>query len=495
MKTALALSALIFVAPMAAAEDAPTRPIVIASKNFNENYILAEMMAQILEADGFAVERRFGLGGTLICYEALLSGEVDVYPEYSGTVEQAILKLSGAASIDELNAALGSEGVALLAPFGFNNTYAVAVREAVAAERGLTKLSELLGHRDLRIVVSHEFLERDDGWPGLQKTYGFDWLPEGIEHGLAYQAIADGTIDVTDAYSTDGELERYVLRVLDDDRDFFPTYLAAPFVRNDLPARAQTALNQLAGTLDDAGMAGLNAAVLFEGEDFASAATKHLTAIGVDLGARSDVQTSALGRNVVRHLLLTGIALVSATVVGMVISLGVFRTPWLSRAIVYIAGLMQTIPSIALLALMIPLLGIGIVPAIVALFLYSLLPIIRSSVTALATVDPVLQRVATAMGLSTYQQVRLVFVPMAMPNILAGIRTAAVISIGTATLAAFIGAGGLGDPIVTGLSLNDTNLILQGALPAAGLAVATELVFEGVERLLIPGHLKVMDQT
>jgi osmoprotectant transport system permease protein len=168
----------------------------------------------------------------------------------------------------------------------------------------------------------------------------------------------------------------------------------------------------------------------------------------------------------------------------------VFRRRALARTVTYLGGLLQTIPSIALLALMIPLLGIGLVPAIVALFLYSLLPILRNSVTALSTVDPTLLRVAEAMGMTRFEQLRLVQLPLSMPSILAGVRTAAVISIGTATLAAFIGAGGLGDPIVTGLALNDTRLILQGAVPAAALAIVTELVFELVERLLLPAHLR-----
>ena len=128
-------------------------------------------------------------------------------------------------------------------------------------------------------------------------------------------------------------------------------------------------------------------------------------------------------------------------------------------------------------------------PAIVALFLYSLLPILRNTVTALVTIDPVLKRVAEAIGLTRREQLRHVLLPMALPNILAGIRTAAVISIGTATLAAFIGAGGLGEPIVTGLALNDTGLILQGALPAAGLAILVELFFELLERLLVKPHM------
>jgi len=466
----------------------------VASKNFTESYLLGEIIAQRLEQAGMEVDRRFGLGGTLICFEALLAGEIDVYVEYSGTLEQTILKLGQRTSILGLNERLLSRGLSLLSPLGFNNTYAIAVRKEVAEEFSLERISQLTDYRDLRVVVSHEFLEREDGWPGMRRVYGFDWIPEGIEHGLAYQAMADGSIDITDAYSTDGELQRYDLTVLADDKAFFPTYLAIPLIRDDLSPRAQAAIEDLAGTLDDSSMASLNASVVFEGEDFASAARNHLRSIGFDVADGGSNTFDDLIRNTQRHLWLTAIALLTATVVGIVLALAVFQVAWISNAVLYVAGLLQTIPSIALLALMIPIFGIGMLPAVMALFLYSLLPIVRNSVTALATVDPVLRRVGKAMGLTRYDEIRYVYVPLAMPAILAGVRTAAVISIGTATLAAFIGAGGLGDPIVTGLALNDTSLILQGAIPAAVLAIATELMFEGIERVLVPRHLKVLEQ-
>ena len=469
---------------------ATAAPLVVASKDFNESYILAEIMAQLLESDGFEVERRFGLGGTLICYEALRTGEIDVYPEYTGTLAQAILKRTDQPDIDVLNTLVADDGLTVLPAFGFNNTYGLALPRALADRLGIGTISDLRRHTDLRIAVSHEFVEREDGWPGLSRVYGFDRTIDGIDHGLAYQALADGTIDVTDAYSTDGELVRYDLTVLRDDRGFFPRYLAAPLARSDLPERAKARLRTVANTLDDAGMQAINASVLFENADFAEAAYGYLEGLGITGSeARSDLWQS-LARNTLRHLELTATALLPATVFGIGLALLVFRIAWLARAVVYTAGLLQTIPSIALLAFMIPLFGIGVTPAIVALFLYSLLPIVRNTVTALATIDPVLQRVSLAMGLTRTQRLRHVFVPLAVPSMLAGVRTAAVISIGTATLAAFIGAGGLGDPIVTGLALNDHGLILQGALPAALLAIVTEFALEGLERLLSPRHLR-----
>jgi osmoprotectant transport system permease protein len=195
-------------------------------------------------------------------------------------------------------------------------------------------------------------------------------------------------------------------------------------------------------------------------------------------------------RNTGRHLKLTGIALSFAILIGVGVALIVHRRRTAANAFLYFTGLMQTIPSIALLALLIPFMGIGQKPAILALFLYSLLPIARSTITALLAIPPSYRRVAAAMAMSRRQELRFVLLPLSMPHVIAGIRTAAVISIGTATLAAFIGAGGLGDPIVTGLALNDSSLILQGAIPAAALAIMTELMFSGIEKALVVPHMR-----
>ncbi len=467
------------------------KPIIVASKNFNESYLLAEIMSQLLEIGGFSVERKFGLGGTLVCYEALASGEVDLYAEYTGTASQVILKIhEKAPQIEALNSLFAKDDLRMLGSFGFNNTYAMALKKSLADKEGIERVSQLSDHPQLKMAFSLEFLNREDGWPGLDQIYQIGGAPTGIEHGLAYQAIDEGKIDVTDAYSTDGDLERYRLVTLEDDKGYFPQYLAAPLLRKDLPDNVKDTLAILAGLLDDERMRALNAEVVVHGRSFAEVARVFLKQEG--LGETSVTESKLWQRlltNTIIHLQLTAIALALGCMFGLSIGIAVFRSHAVSRVVVYIAGLLQTIPSIALLALMIPLFGIGKTPAIVALFLYSILPILRNTITALITIDPLLKRVAEAIGLKRSQQLRYILIPLAMPNILAGIRTAAVISIGTATLAAFIGAGGLGEPIVTGLALNDTNLILQGAIPAACLAIIVELLFEGVERLAVKPHM------
>ncbi|HSG88590.1 MAG TPA: glycine betaine ABC transporter substrate-binding protein [Pseudomonadales bacterium] len=466
--------------------------VSVGSKNFNESYLLGEITAQLLEGAGFEVARRFGLGGTLICYEALIGDEIDVYVEYTGTITQTILASPVRGTREAITAPLAALGLRTLPELGFDNTYALAMDGERAQAEGIERISDLVGRTDLLFAFSHEFIDRDDGWRGLRQVYGFEQTPTGIEHGLAYQAIANDSIDVTDAYSTDGDLQRFGLRVLEDDRGFFPRYAALPLVREDFPDAAARVIAQLDGRIDAARMRRLNAQVVVEQRSFAAVAAEFLAEEGLTgAGGSADAGLrSALIANTAAHLRLTGVALLLAVLVGLPLGILVHRSRRVSRVVLYVAGLLQTIPSIALLALLIPVLGIGWAPAVVALFLYSLLPILRSTVTALLTVDPLLRRVAVGMGLTPVQQIRWLLLPMALPNVLAGIRTAAVISIGTATLAAFVGAGGLGQPIVTGLALNDPGMILEGAVPAAGLALLTELSFEWLERRLIPAHLR-----
>ncbi len=478
---------------LGAAHSAVGETVVVGSKHFNEGYILAEVIAQLLEDRGVQVERKFGLGGTLVCFEALKNNEIDVYPEYSGTLEQAILKLSRRVSYAELREILKRRyDMDLLDSFGFNNTYAIALSRSAAQQRRLKTISDLAKFPDLRFGFTHEFLNRHDGWPGLAQTYGLAVRPVGIEHGLAYQAIREDTLDVTDVYSTDGDIKKFDLVLLEDDRQYFPIYLAAPLVRGGLDERIMQTLRGLAGTLNEEEMQALNGMVVLEGKSFAEVAHRFLREEGL-LKSEGDVvgesKWGILLFRTVTHIKLTLIALVAGMAVAIPGGIVIYRLRALSRPVIYTAGLLQTIPSIALLALMIPLFGIGAKPAIAALFFYSLLPILRNTVAALFSIDPVLKKVSVGIGLTAWQRLRHVELPLAAPTILAGVKTAAVINIGTATLAAFIGAGGLGEPIVTGLALNDTSLILEGAIPAAILAIMTEWGFEGLEKLLIPKHL------
>lgn len=467
--------------------------VVVGSKNFTESYILGELIAQTLEAKGYKVVRRFGLGGTLICYEALQKGEIDIYVEYTGTISQAILQLSEDIAGAPLKAQLAQRNLDILPPLGFNNTYAIALRKSMAERLQIKTIADLKQHPGLRVALSHEFMKRPaDGWEVLKATYGLPFNPVGIEHGLAYQALSEKQIDVTDAYSTDGEIARYQLYLAIDNQAFFPTYLAVPMVRlNDAPLLSQ-ALAGLENSLDESVMQTMNAMAVLDRLSFAEIVSRHRQAEATTEYRSTDwvevlIEIWPL---LVRHLQLSGLAVLLACLLGIPLAILVHTRSQLTAFVLQFAGLLQTIPAIAFLALLIPLLGIGVLPAIVALFFYSLLPILRNTILGLTTVDANLIKVSRGLGMTNFQIIRHVTLPLSLPSILAGLRTAAVISIGTATLAAFIGAGGLGEPVVTGLALNDPELILRGAIPAAMLAVLTEILFGRLEVLLVPDHLR-----
>jgi osmoprotectant transport system permease protein len=490
----LSVLATLLLGPHALARD---RPVVVGSKEFPESHILGEIIAQLLKDRGLSVQRKFGLSGTLVAFEAMRAGDVDVYVEYSGTMEQAILKAGRRGSFAELQQTMKRTfDMDLLEPLGFNNTYAIAVSRARAEELGIDAISDLRRFPRLRYGFSHDFLQRHDCWPGLIKSYGLLANPSAIGHALAYKAIREDKLDVTDAYTTDGDIGRFDLLILKDDRQYFPKYLAAPLVRGGTDERIKPILNELAGRFSDAQVQQLNASAVGQSrsfEDLAPEIAHHfLSEKGLlhdeERAAPSDFWTKLLVR-VGQHLKLTLVALVAGILVAVPLGVLVYRIRPLAGPVIYLTGLLQTIPSLALLAFMIPLLGTGERPAIAALFLYSLLPIVRSTVVGLYTVDPILKKVSVGMGLTAWQRLRYVELPLAWPAVLGGIRTAAVINIGTATLATFIGAGGLGEPIAIGLQTHDVTLILQGVIPAALLAILTELAFERLEKLLVPKHL------
>ena len=474
---------------------AHSQTLSVGAKAFNEGYILAEIQSQLLEDAGFTVESKFNLGGTLICFEALKNGEIDTYPEYTGTISEEILKLNNTPSEDELRNQLVNQYKLNVSPsYGFNNTYALTMKRETAQNLGIKKISDLVSHPELNMALSYEFMKRKDGWDNLAAFYGLKNDPRGIEHGLAYQALDEGKILLTDAYSTDGEIEKYDLIILEDDRNFFPKYFALSFYRDGLDAKALTTLEKLNGQITESEMQDMNYKVLYENKTFGEVAHGFLSHKNLLTNTTTHTSASWLSEildKTLTHIWLTSFALVLSITVALPLGIWIYRFSSAARPILYIAGLLQTIPSIALLAFMIPLFGIGVVPAIVALFLYALLPILRNTATGLFSVDPLLKKVGTGMGLTRWQRLRYVELPLSSPAIIAGIKTAAVINIGTATLAAFIGAGGLGEFIVTGLSLNNTDLILMGAIPAAILAILVEFLFEMIERLLVPKHLKM----
>jgi osmoprotectant transport system substrate-binding protein/osmoprotectant transport system permease protein len=512
-------------APIGASRRAP---IIVASKPFGESYLLAEMFAQLLESHGMVVDRRMGLGQTEIAMQALRSGAIDVYPEYTGTGLLAVLH-------DSLTDSLASDprrvfahvarefssryGLRWLPPLGFQNSYAIAVRKETAAKYHLRTLSDLAresGH--LVAGFTADFIGRADGLAGLARTYGVH--PRAVRPlapAVKYQALATGAVDVIDGYSTDGLLSKYDLVTLVDDRHFFPPYEAAAVTGVRLSRErpeAIAALTLLSGMLDESRMRVLNRRIEVDGEDVKRVAADALRDIGLagasSAGARATAgapnpgslstkgslsrylweRRTAIWTLVLQHLLLVALALGAAIIVAVPLALALERARRAAEPTIGALGVLETIPSIALLAFMIPLFGIGVKPALVALWIYALYPIARSAYSGVRDADPSAVEAAEALGMTPRQRLLQVRLPLAAPVIMAGIRTAAVITVGAATLAAFIGAGGLGEPIVAGLALADTNMILSGALPAAALALLVDGVLALVERAVAPAHTR-----
>jgi len=485
---------LAFVAIMTAIATAQQQ-VTVGSKKFTESYVLAEIAKKQLEDNGFQVTHKQGMGGTVILWEALKGGQIDAYPEYTGTISEEILKDPSLKTVDQIKSALEQQGIETTGELGFNDTYALCMTQDRAKQLGITKISDLKNHPELIVGVTPEFLGRKDGWKPLSERYGLQMKTvKAVEHGLGYTALKSNQIDIKDAYSTDAKIAEYNLTVLKDDLDYFPQYKAVFMYRKEMPTKAVEALKQLESTIDDTKMTTLNASAE-NSKNYAAAAAEYFAS--KTNAPQKAIEQESVAHSILRntgvHLALVGISLFFAILIGIPLGIWARRPGPLSTAILGITGVLQTIPSLALLALLVPIAGLGISPrtAIVALLLYSLLPIVRNTATGLQDVPASLKEAAAAIGLTERQRLWKVYMPMASRSILAGIKTAAVINVGTATLAGLIGAGGLGEPIISGLNLNDVPTILQGAIPAAVLALLVQGLFDTLDRVIIPKGLRL----
>lgn len=469
-------------------------PVVLGSKKFTESYVLGEVAKRVLGNAGIRAEHRQGMGGTIILWEALRGAQIDAYPEYTGTIGEEILKDRQSRSFVQIRDALAKFGVGMSQPLGFNNTYALVMRRSEAQRLGLSTISDLRQHPNLRMGLTHEFLNRHDGWRPLRERYE---IPQknviGIDHALGYAALAKGSIDVKDAYSTDAKISENDLVTLEDDRQFFPRYEAVFLFRLSLPSSVTAALRTLEGTIDEQRMIRLNAEAE-RTKDYTRAANLYFqNGDAAPTAGDGETFTHKLTRWTLRHLELAGFSLVLAILVGVPLGIVASRGGVIGHGILAFAGIVQTIPSLALLALLVPVpyFGISARTAIAALFLYGLLPIVRNTASGLQDIAQPIRDSAIALGLQPAAQLRKIYLPIASRSILAGIKTSAVINVGTATLAALIGAGGLGEPILSGLNLNDHATILQGAIPAALLALIVQWTFDLLDRVLIPKGLRL----
>lgn len=481
-------------APLQAAHAAET--VVIGSKNFTESVVLGEVARLAAQEHGIDAQHRRSLGGTRILWRALLGGDIDAYPEYTGTLTHELLHdVPPDAGIALLREHLEKLGIGITDPLGFNNTYAIGMREDEARKLRIRSISDLAKNPELKLAFSNEFMNRADGWPGLKDAYRLPMDARGMDHDLAYRALASGVVDAIDLYSTDAEIAYYHLRVLKDDRHYFPRYEAVYLYRLDLQQRAPkfvATLNNLAGSIDAQQMRAMNKSVKIDGKTETSVAAAFL-GVAAEPGSSGGFWRR-MGRYTLQHLALVGISLSLAIVLAVPLGILAARRRRLGQVVLGLTGILQTVPSLALFVFMIPLFGIGAEPAIAALFLYSLLPIVRNTHAGLTGIQPSLLESAAALGLPPRVRLWRVELPLALRSILAGIKIAAVINVGTATLGALIGAGGYGQPILTGIRLDSIPLIMEGAIPAALLALVMQGVFELIERALTPRGLRLRAQ-
>lgn len=497
--TARIAAALVLLTALAActtAAGAQNEHVVIGSKAFPESWILGEAAAILARTAGAEVEHRQNLGATEITYDALRMGAIDVYPEYTGTIREVLLHGAGGSSLDSLRGELARSGIGMSDPLGFDNSYALATTASDEQRWGLRDISDLRRLPDARMGFNHEFLGRPDGWPGLAARYGLSGREvHGVQHELALDALAHGELDVTDVYTTDAQIDRLGLRLLDDDLGFFPRYEAVLLYRIDLPTRAPhayAAMMRLVGRVDATSMRRANGRLVLDGRSVQDAALGLLQdALGREVQlASAESPLREIARDTWQHLGLVLFALLASIAVGVPLGIAAGRSRLLGAIVTSLAGVLQTIPSLALLALLVPLLGIGAKPALTALVLYGLLPIVRSTQAGLTTIPPSITDSAEAIGLPPRARLFRVFLPMASPHVLSGIRTSAVIAVGTATLAALVGAEGLGGPILQGIALRDPTRVLEGAIPAALLALAVDGAFALASRALVPAGLR-----
>jgi len=486
------ITVIVIINPVIPQED---QEINVGSKKFTENVILGQIITQLAANQNVNVSYISELGGTRILWNGLLKGDIDIYPEYTGTIIEEIFADEDIAR-GKLESRLNKLNIGITKPLGFNNTYAVGMKKEQAEKFGINRISDLINFPNLRFGFTNEFMDRYDGWPGLRKKYQ---LPQtdvkGLDHDLAYRGLEEGSVDVIDFYSTDTEIEYYNLKVLEDELEYFTEYKCVIIYRKELETLYPsfiTSIKKLEGSISESQMVRMNSDVKIKGESEAQVAANFIISrFSIKSNFEESTFITRLWQNTKEHLFLVVISLTAAIIISIPLGIIAYKKRGFSKVILGVTGVIQTIPSLALLVFMIPLLGIGSGPAICALFLYSLLPIVRNTFTGLEEIPTSIRESAVVLGLSPSAILKKIELPLASRSILAGIKTSAVINVGTATLGALIGAGGYGQPILTGIRLDSVLLILEGAVPAAVLALLVQWLFDLSERVIVPKGLRI----
>ena len=475
---------------------AEAESLKIGSKKFTESVTLGEIIRLSAMSNGTEAEHIRELGGSQLLWSALLNSDIDLYVEYTGTLLEEILKEKK--DLNGMREALAQKGIGMSAPLGFNNTYAVGMLESRAAKLGIKTISDLNRNSKLKLGWGNEFMERKDGWPGLRRIYNLKHRNvQGLDHDVGYRALAQGQIDVIDLYSTDAEIPYYKIRTLEDNRKFFPDYQAVILYRLDKEETVRPVMTLLEGSISDELMSQMNKAVKIDNRGSTLVASEYLTSHhAMNISVKKITLKDRLLKRSVEHFKLVGLSLLMAILVAIPLGIVAVKFPLPGKIILTFVSTVQTIPALALLVMLIKplsmmgLSGIGDTPALIALFLYSLLPIVRNTHSGLMQIPKELQETSRVLGLSAKTRLLKVELPLALPLILAGIKTSLVLNIGFATLGALIGAGGYGQSILTGIRLDNYNLILEGAIPAALLALIAQKGFDYVERVIVSPGLR-----
>lgn len=455
-----------------------SEPSRIGSKIFTEGYILSEILAVHLEKNNFSVQRLGGLGATGVTEAAMQNKEIDLIVDYTGGIAKSFLKENGPISIPEINQRLQPLGFEISNSLGFNNTYALAVRKKWAEDNQVKKISDLKKMNRLEAAFTPEFTSRNENWINLRKVYGLNKIEVfQMDHQLAYESIKNENVQVIEAYSTDAKLREYDLVTLEDDLNFFPNYEAVIMThlgwKYKNPEQWKV-LKLLEGQITENQMIQMNGSVDLDKKSFNEVASSFLN---VEAKSGSQILFFDILKATQEHLVLVIIPVFIALIIGLPLAYVSYKIPQLQSVFGSIASIFQTVPSLAFLTLLIPLFGIGTFPAIIVLSLYAILPIFISSLYGFKSIPETLHLTCYTLKLNpTFKLLRVEF-PLALSGILAGVQTALITTVATATLAALIGSGGYGKKIIAGLAVNDMNIVLSGAIPSALMALIFQLIF------------------
>lgn len=455
--------------------------IHIGSRNFPESILVAEILSRTIEQEtNYQVKKFDYLGGVNICFNALESGKIDIYPDYFSSLANYIFgrDLSLEKSREDLNQGLLKKEISFSKTLGFDNNFVLVLRKDFARKKHFQNISDL-SKQDLRYGLSHNFIARPDGLSLLEDTYKLDLHKnlKALEYNIALYALKTNKVDVIDAYSTDSRINSPAFLVLKDDLNALKSYESILVYRNDLLTnfpQMKLVIESLEASLTNQKIIELNQRII-NGESYESVADSFVAELtqkeALQPKSRFEEDLLRLSKAFIQHLQITLIAALIALILGL--SLGIFISykENFAKLVLGLASIIQTIPSLALLALLIPILGLGMPAAIMALILYALLPIVQNTYTGIRSIAPEYIDLANSLALKESLVLWRIKLPLAMPYILAGLKTSTVICVGMATLATFVGAGGLGDLIKTGIDLGDNGLILMGAVPAAFLAL------------------------